>query len=67
VVETISDETVRQALKNTLKLWQRKQWCIASVGADFVWRMEDVLDWACFGLVESGLDAIRPAFRTESD
>jgi transposase len=27
-----------------LKPWQRKQWCIASVGADFVWRMEDVLD-----------------------
>lgn len=27
-----------------MKPWQRKQWCIASVGADFVWRMEDVLD-----------------------
>ncbi|PVE20569.1 IS630 family transposase [Microvirga sp. KLBC 81] len=45
VVETISDETVRRAIKkNTLKPWARKQWCIASVGADFVWRMEDVLD-----------------------
>ena len=27
-----------------MKPWQRKQWCIASVGADFAWRMEDVLD-----------------------
>ena len=32
------------AQKNALKPWRRKQWCIAAVGADFVWRMEDVLD-----------------------
>ena len=30
--------------KNDIKPWQKKQWCIAAVGADFVWRMEDVLD-----------------------
>jgi DDE superfamily endonuclease len=27
-----------------LKPWQKAQWCIATVGSDFVWRMEDVLD-----------------------
>lgn len=27
-----------------MKPWQKKQWCVAKVGADFVWRMEDVLD-----------------------
>jgi hypothetical protein len=42
MVETISDETVRRA--HALKPWHRKQGCIASVGADFVWRMEDGLD-----------------------
>lgn len=30
--------------KNALKPWRKKHWCIAAVGADFVWRMEDVLD-----------------------
>jgi hypothetical protein len=44
VVETISDETMRKTFKNALEPWQRKQWCIVSVKADFVWRMEDVLD-----------------------
>ncbi len=33
-----------RAQKNDLKPWVKQQWCIASVGADFVWRMEDVLD-----------------------
>jgi len=37
------DETVRRVLKKNLKPWQKQQWCIAQVGADFVWRMEDVL------------------------
>jgi DDE superfamily endonuclease len=27
-----------------LKPWLKKQWVIPTVGADFVWRMEDVLD-----------------------
>jgi hypothetical protein len=35
---------VAHAQKNALKPWQKKQWCIATVGTDFVWRMEDVLD-----------------------
>jgi len=46
VVESISHETVRQVLieKKGLKPWARKKWVIPSVGAEFVWRMEDVLD-----------------------
>jgi hypothetical protein len=27
-----------------LKPWRKAQWCIATVGSDFVWRMEAVLD-----------------------
>ena len=27
-----------------MKPWRRQQWCIPSVGAEFVWRMEDILD-----------------------
>lgn len=30
--------------KNDIKPWLKEQWCIPTVGADFVWRMEDVLD-----------------------
>ncbi len=45
VVDSISHETVRQELKKKrLKPWVRKKWVIPSVGAEFVWRMEDVLD-----------------------
>jgi hypothetical protein len=33
----------------------KQQWCIATVGADFVWRMEDVLD-----LYAQPYDAARP-------
>lgn len=34
----------RDAKKNDTKPWQRKEWCFPTIGADFVWRMEDVLD-----------------------
>lgn len=34
----------RDAEKNELKPWQKKQWCIPKVGAEFVAAMEDVLD-----------------------
>lgn len=45
VVDTISDETVRRELKkNDLKPWVKKRWCIPTAGAEFVWRMEDILD-----------------------
>ena len=45
VVESISRETVREALKNGLKPWLRKCWCILpNANADFVRAMEDVLD-----------------------
>ena len=32
------------AQKNILKPWQKEAWCIPSVSAKFVWRMEDILD-----------------------
>lgn len=45
VVDEISDETVHRTLKkNRLKPWQKRQWCLGEVGADFLWRMEGVLD-----------------------
>jgi hypothetical protein len=44
LLEEVSGETVRRMLKRDLKPWVRKQWCIPKVGAEFVWRMEDVLD-----------------------
>jgi len=43
--ERISKETVRRRLaENELKPWLRKMWCIPAVDAEFVMRMEDVLD-----------------------
>lgn len=42
---SVSRETVRRRLaENELKPWQRKMWCIPRVDAEFVARMEDVLD-----------------------
>lgn len=43
--DKISRETVRRRLsENDLKPWQKKMWCIPCVDAEFVERMEDVLD-----------------------
>ncbi len=43
--DSISDETVRLILKNSdIKPWQKKQWCIPTVGAEYVLHMEDVPD-----------------------
>src|SRR6267378_5669675 len=43
--ENLSRETVRRRLaENDLKPWRRKMWCIPQVDADYVARMEDVLD-----------------------
>ena len=42
---SISSETIRRRLaENELKPWQKKMWCIPTVDAEFVARMEDVLD-----------------------
>lgn len=42
---SISSETVRRRLaEQDLKPWQKKMWCIPKVDAEFVARMEDVLD-----------------------
>jgi len=43
--EQVSRETVRRRLAEpSVKPWQRKMWCIPSVDAEYVARMEDVLD-----------------------
>lgn len=45
VVETISRESVRIMLnKNDLKPWQKQEWCIPKIDAEYIWRMEDVLE-----------------------
>jgi len=43
--DSLSRETVRRRLaENDLKPWRRDMWCIPQVDADYVARMEDVLD-----------------------
>src|SRR5215210_305884 len=43
--QSLSRETVRRRLaENDLKPWRRKMWCIPQVDAEYVARMEDVLD-----------------------
>lgn len=43
--ESLSRETVRRRLaENDLKPWRRSMWCIPQVDAEYVARMEDVLD-----------------------
>ena len=45
IIDRISHETVRQVLNdNELKPWRRQEWCIPAANAEFVYRMEDVLD-----------------------
>lgn len=44
-LESVSDETIRRRLKeHKLKPWQHKMWCIPKVDAEYVARMEDILD-----------------------
>src|SRR3989442_6998970 len=43
--DSLSRETVRRRLaENDLKPWRKDMWCIPQVDADYVARMEDVLD-----------------------
>jgi transposase len=43
--ESVSRETIRRRLEeNELKPWQRKMWCVPKVDAEYVARMEDILD-----------------------
>lgn len=44
-LETISNETIRQYLKNNdLKPWQKKMWCIGKLDAAYIARMEHILE-----------------------
>jgi len=43
--DSLSRETVRRRLaENDLKPWRKKMWCVPKVDAEYVARMEDVLD-----------------------
>ena len=54
--DSLSPETVRRRLaENHLKPWQKDMWCIPKVDAEYVARMEDVLD-----LYAEQLDPKRP-------
>jgi hypothetical protein len=56
VHETLSGDTVgRRLAEMELKPWQEKMWCIPTVSAEFVARMEDVLD-----LYAEAPDPLRP-------
>jgi len=56
VHETLSGDTVgRRLAEMELKPWQEKMWCIPKVNAEFVARMEDVLD-----LYAEAPDPLRP-------
>lgn len=45
IVESISPQTILNTLnKNELKPWQKKEWCIPEASAEFVCKMEDILD-----------------------
>ena len=44
-LESVSTETIRRRLKEKkLKPWQKKMWCIPALNAEFVARMEDIID-----------------------
>jgi transposase len=54
--ESVSRETVRRRLaENHLKPWRKDMWCIPQIDAEYVARMEDVLD-----LYGEALDPKRP-------
>ena len=56
--DDVSRETVRRRLaENDLKPWRRDMWCIPHVDAEYVARMEDVLD-----LYAETPDPARPCF-----
>ena len=44
VAESVIRDGAPASEKNSLKPWQKKQWCIPEVSPDFVAHMEDVLD-----------------------
>lgn len=54
--EELSRETVRRRLlENELKPWRKDMWCIPTIDAEYVARMEDVLD-----LYAAAPDPLRP-------
>lgn len=44
-IDEVSTETIRRRLKeNELKPWQKKMWCVPAIDAEYVARMEHILD-----------------------
>ena len=41
---SLSHESAAAPEKNALKPWQKQEWCIPKVSAEFVAHMEEVLD-----------------------
>ena len=55
-LESVSADTVgRRLAENEIKPWQKKMWCIPAIDAEFVERMENVLD-----LYAEPHDPVRP-------
>jgi len=45
VIDYITDTTVCEVMKkNEIKPWQVKEWCIPKANAEYVAKMEDILD-----------------------
>ena len=43
--ESLSRDTLRRRLaENDLKPWRRRMWCVPKIDAEYVARIEDVLD-----------------------
>lgn len=56
VVDVISPRSIRMILnEEDLKPWQKQQWCIPETDADYIWRMEEILE-----LYADPFDAMRP-------
>ena len=65
--ERLSRETVRRRLaENHLKPWRKDMWCIPQVDADYVARMEDVLDLYAEAPTRSGRWSVSTRARSSS-
>ena len=55
VVDYITDSTICEVIKNEIKPWLVKEWCIPTADAEFVAKMEDVLE-----VYQRPYDPLRP-------
>ena len=65
--DSVSRETVRRRLaENDLKPWRKDMWCIPQVDAEYVARMEDVLDLYAEGPIRSARSSASTRARPNS-